>query len=155
MDPEAVFIILNSSIRPIWNFPLDAHSLSPISTVREHLFLEYYIQWSVFPLQKWRFEVLGKVKSPNVQLLNEIEILPYRNETDYGPYDAFTTAAFLFPKKIIQKWNPYHALMELHGYDTRGEMIVNRKSTDYNVFVVEQFSGEEFKRIMLWAATNA
>lgn len=94
------------------------------------------------------------MNGPNVQLLNEIEKRPYRNETDYWPYDAITAAAFLFPEKIIQMWNQYHALMELHGYYTRGEMIVNRQSTDFNVFVIEQVSGEEFERIMLWAATK-
>lgn len=98
--------------------------------------------------------MLGKLTGPNVQLLNEIEKFPYRNATDYWPYDAFTTAAFLFPEKIVQKWNPYRAMIKLHGYDTRGEMIAHRQNTDYNVFVIERVFGDEFKKIMLWAATN-
>lgn len=95
---------------------------------------------------------MGKVYGPNVQLLNEIEIFPYRNEESYQPYDAFAAAAFLFPDRIIQKYSQYNATIELHGYYTRGEMFVNRQSTDYNVFIIEKISGDEFKKIMLWAA---
>lgn len=95
---------------------------------------------------------MGKVNGPNVQLLNEIEILPYRNKKIYDTYDTFTAAAFLFPERMIQKCNQYKALMELHGYYTRGEMFVNRQSTDYNVFIIEKICGDEFKKIMLWTA---
>lgn len=95
---------------------------------------------------------MGKVNGSNVELLNEVEILPYRKKTNYHPHDAFTAASFLFPEKMIQKRNPYNATMELHGYYTRGEMFVNRQSTNYNVFIIEQISGDDFKKIMLWAA---
>lgn len=95
---------------------------------------------------------MGKVNGSNVELLNEIEIFPYRNKKIYWPYDAFTAAAFLFPEKMIQKCNPYNATMELHGYYTRGEMFVNRQSTDFKVFIIEKIFADEFKKIMLWAA---
>lgn len=98
------------------------------------------------------FIVLGKVTCLNVELLNEIEIFPYRKKKNYWPHDAFTAASFLFPEKKIQKCNPYNATMELHGYYTRGEMFVNRQSTDHNVFIIEKISGDEFKAAMLWAA---
>lgn len=94
------------------------------------------------------------MSGPNMKLLNEIEILPYQHKTDYWPYDAFTAAAFLFPEKMIQRYRAYHAVIELHGYQTRGEMFVNRESTDYNVFAIEQISEDAFKKIMLWAASN-
>lgn len=96
---------------------------------------------------------MGKVDGPNVQLLNQIELLPYQNRTFYDIYDALAVAALLFPKIIIQKQNPFNAAMELHGnHHTRGEMFVNRQSTDYNVLIIEKVFNEEFKKLLLWAA---
>lgn len=97
---------------------------------------------------------MGRMNGPNVGLLNEIEMLPYGKQTFYWPYDIFTAAAFLFPEKIIQKRNPYQAMMELHGYHTRGEMFVNRQSKDHNVIIIEKISDEDFKNTMLWAASK-
>lgn len=155
LDPEAVFIILNSLIRRILILPLDAYD-EQISSVQKfkHSFIGLFYQSFIFHLQKWRFEVVGKVNGPNVDLLNKVEILPYRTQAIYGPFDAFAVAAFLFPKKIIEKCNPYNATMELNenSNHTRGEMFVNHRSTDYNVFVIEKISSDAFKNIMLWAA---
>lgn len=67
-------------------------------------------------------------------------------------YHTFTSAAFLFPKKIIKVMNPYNVTMELQGFHTLGEMIVNHLSTDYNVRVIEKIDEREFKKIMLWTA---
>lgn len=93
------------------------------------------------------------MNGPNVKLLNEIEMLPYGKQTFYWPFDQFTGAAFLFPEKIVKRWNSYHGMMELHGYHTRGEMFVNRQSKNHNVFIIEKISDEDFKKTMLWAAS--
>lgn len=97
---------------------------------------------------------MGKINQTNVQLLNDVEKIAYRNvnETVYLPSDTFISAAFLFPKKIIKVMNPYNVTMELQGFHTRGEMIVNHLSTDYNVRVIEKIDEREFKKIMLWTA---
>lgn len=95
---------------------------------------------------------MGKVNGPNVQLLNRIETLAYQNEPNYDTFDAFTVAAFLFPEKIIQKYSQYNASVELHDYFMRGKLHVSRQSADYNAFIIEKMSTNEFKKIILWAA---
>lgn len=97
---------------------------------------------------------MGKIKQTNVPLLNKVEKIAYRivNETVYAPSDAFTSAAFLFREKIINVMKQHNVTMELQGFHTRGEMIVNHLSTDYNVNVIEGISETAFKKIMLWTA---
>lgn len=110
-----------------------------------------YVNSSMF-LQDWRFNVLGQVNQTNVQLLDQVEEIAYQNLPSYNPYDAFATAAFLFPKQVIQVMKPFNATIELAGRETRGEMIVNRQSTVYNVNVVQKISQKAFMRIQLRAA---
>lgn len=133
---------------------VDNEQFTTVKKIRKNFFIELFDQSFTFYLQKWRFEVVGKANGPNVKLLNEIEMLPFGNKTLYVSFDPFTAAAFLFPEKIIQKFNPYHAMMELQGFYTRGEMCVNRQSKDYNVFIIEKISADEFKKTMLWAASK-
>lgn len=73
-----------------------------------------------------------------MQLLSEVEKIAYMNETNYLPFDTFTSAAFLFPDKIIRVMNQYSVTMELQGLHTCGELIVNHLSTEYNVNVIEK-----------------
>lgn len=87
-----------------------------------------------------------------MQLLNEVEKIAYRNESVYLPFDTFTAAAFLFPNKMIVAQNQYNATMELSGRYTRGQMIVNRQSKEYNVKIIETISENTFQKLMLWAA---
>lgn len=104
-----------------------------------------------FSLQDWRFKALDKIDQSNVQLLNEVEGIALRNEKYYYSFDYFAAAAFLFPS-IIRSIKPYNATVELAGQLTRGEMITDPQSTDYNVNIIRRISGKQFKLIMLYTA---
>lgn len=102
----------------------------------------------------WRFNILKDVDQPNVQFLNQVEEIAHTSYGDeyYLSMDFFAVAAFLFPEKVVQTMTPYSATMELSGSLTRGQMIINHASKDYNVNVIEKISVEEFKKILLWTA---
>ncbi|XP_031639008.1 uncharacterized protein C1683.06c-like [Contarinia nasturtii] len=131
-DPEAAYILLNSLNCPITILPIE----SPESV---NITLE------------WRFNVLGKVDNENVQLLNKVEQIAFRNSERFEPFDALLVASFLFPECIRQQ-NRYNATIELQGIHTRGQMVFDRSSSDYNVNVVEMVHEDKFKEILLWAA---
>lgn len=84
--------------------------------------------------------------------LNEIEEIAMKNDDLFLPFDTFTAAAFLFPERMIKVMHQYNATMELTGSHTRGQLIVDFLSTDYNVNIIEKISEDEFKQIMLWTA---
>lgn len=84
--------------------------------------------------------------------MNQVEGLAYRDKQSYVPYDAIAAASFLFPEKVDQVMNRYDATIKLAGRSTRGEVIVNSKSPQYNVNIIENISDEEFKQILLWTA---
>lgn len=96
--------------------------------------------------------MLGKVNQENVQLLNEVDRIAFVNSVRFLPFDAFTSAAFLFPDKVITKSNRRNVIMELQGLYARGQMVIDHLSEDYNVNIIEEISEEEFKQIMLWTA---
>lgn len=104
--------------------------------------------------QEWRFKALEDTNCKNVQLLNEIDRICYRNEDCFIPCDAFLTAIFLFPEKCIQSQGKYNATVELHGIHTRGQMVIDHREKDnHNVTVIEMLNEEEFKKIFHWTAT--
>lgn len=94
---------------------------------------------------------MGKINGPNVELLNEIEIKTYGNETEYAALDEFATASFLFPGKMIQEAQPYDATVLLNG-SVRSELVVNPLSKVDNVCIIRKVSAYQFKKIMEWAA---
>lgn len=103
--------------------------------------------------QEWRFNVLGNVTDRNVQLLNEVESIAFRNRTFFTPFDALLTAAFLFPEKCIRTQNRRRVTVELQGIHTRGQMVIDHRSSNYNVNVIEALDEEEFKKILEWTAS--
>lgn len=108
-----------------------------------------------FP-QDWRFNVLANVNAndKNLPLLNEIERIRFRSRYSYVPYDALLTAAFLFPEKCIRIKNQYNATVELHGFHTRGQTVIDRSSSDHNVTIIEQMHEEEFKNSLIWTVSE-
>lgn len=104
-------------------------------------------------LQDWRFDVLGNVECRNVQLLNEVERIAFRNRRLYTPFDALLVAIFLHPEKCIRAKNSYNATIELQGVHTRGQMVFDRRSSKHNVSVIELLHGEEIKKLLQWTAT--
>lgn len=112
--------------------------------------LKHFIKLSS---QKWRNSVFSEHKNDIVAFLNEVDKIALKNEQLFLPADTFTSAAFLFPAKMIQVMNKYNATIELSGQQTRGAMVINHLSTDYNVNIIEKINGDEFKKIMLWTAS--
>lgn len=97
--------------------------------------------------------MLGSSECKNVQLLNEVERIAFRERKIFTPFDALLTAAFLFPERCIEMKNEYHATVELEGFHTRGQMIIDLKNNNHNVTVIETVNEEELKKILQWTAT--
>lgn len=64
-------------------------------------------------------------------------------------------AAFLNPSKIIKKVSRCHATIELGGFHTRGQVVIDHlgKEEENTVFI-EIIDAEEFKKMILWTADN-
>ncbi|XP_055321195.1 nucleoside hydrolase-like [Sitodiplosis mosellana] len=135
-DPEAAHIVLNSLNCPITILPLECGREESISITLD-----------------WRFDVLGNVDCRNVQLLNEVERIAFRNQQLYDPFDALLVAIFLHPEKCIRAKYSYNATVELQGHHTRGQMIFDRRSNKHNVSVIELLHGDEIKKLLQWTAT--
>lgn len=101
----------------------------------------------------WRFTILGNVECKNVQLLNEVEKIAFRNARNFTPFDALLIAIFLHPEKCIRTKYSYHATVELQGAHTRGQMVFDRRSNKHNVTVIELLHEEEIKKLLQWTAT--
>lgn len=97
--------------------------------------------------------MLGNVDDSNVQLLNEVERIAFRDRNHFTPYDALLTAVFLFPEKCIKVKCKYHATVELHGLHTRGQMVLDLQNLIHNVTVIEHVHQDEFEKILYWTAT--
>lgn len=97
--------------------------------------------------------MLGNVQDNNVQLLNEIDRIAFRNQKYFTPFDALLAAIALFPERCIKTQRNYHATVELYGLYTRGQMVLDRRNLNHNVTVIELIHQEEFERILYWTAT--
>lgn len=93
-------------------------------------------------------------RTKNLPLLNEIERIRFRTRLTYVPYDALLAAVFLFPDKCIRTKNHYNATVELHGFHTRGQTVIDRCSTNHNVTIIEQVHEEEFKNSLVWTVSE-
>lgn len=62
-------------------------------------------------------------------------------------------AAFLNPNKIIKKISRCHATIELVGFHTRGQVVIDHlRKEDENTIFIELIDSEEFKKMILWTA---
>lgn len=67
---------------------------------------------------------------------------------------AFCVAAYLFPN-VISKDRNVLASVELHGFGTRGMMIVeSQNKSTANILVVERFDDDGLKKLFMYAATE-
>lgn len=97
---------------------------------------------------------MGGTNDKNVQLLNEVERISHQDKRHFTPSDALLSAVFLFPDKLIAKQREYNATVELHGYYTRGQMVLEQNDTHHNVCVIELVHEAEFKTALLMAAAS-
>ncbi|CAH0558070.1 unnamed protein product [Brassicogethes aeneus] len=130
-DPEAVQIVLECMKCPINILPWEACLVPHI------------------PFD-WRYNNLG-VTSPSFKLLTRAERAVYHvDEKNWLPCDAFVAFVFLNPEDYIVKKTPHHAVMELHGHHTRGQLVLDHlKENKPNVHIIEQFDDAKFKELLL------
>lgn len=68
-------------------------------------------------------------------------------------YDLLLVACWLFPD-VIRRQAFRNCDVELHGGQTRGMVVINRRSaTGSNVNVIELVNQERAKEIVLWAVS--
>lgn len=100
--------------------------------------------------QNWRTDVLGALKSPILDFLNRIEYKAFRNFTHYIPCDALVTCSFIHPG-MITKASDWHVTVELHGRETRGQLVLDHlRNNETNARIIEQISQEDMKSMLLW-----
>ncbi|XP_031636105.1 inosine-uridine preferring nucleoside hydrolase-like [Contarinia nasturtii] len=126
MDPEAAHIVLDTFKCPITILPWEACRPDSI-----HISLE------------WSFATFANLECKNIQLLHKIR----RNPSHFSACDAFLVAAFLFSEVCVREKQQYHVTVELHGFNTRGQMILDHKRRkDANVTIIEALNEDEVKK---------
>lgn len=89
-----------------------------------------------------------------MQLLNKIDKIAYRNSNTFLPCDAFLTAVFVFPECIKTK-SQYHATIELQGFHTRGQMVLDhQRRNKHNVIIIETLNEDDVKSALHFTATS-
>lgn len=133
-DPEAAFIAFESVECPINFLPLETVlNMSP-----------------QIPIE-WRFKAIGDIKNELTKLMNPVEekINTAWNMTHWYTYDAFVLASFINPK-CIKKSAKFHLTVELGGFLTRGQVVLDHlKHKKPNCTVIEELNVELFKSMIL------
>nr|XP_022909486.1 uncharacterized protein LOC111420674 [Onthophagus taurus] len=137
VDPEAAHIVLNDSKCPITILPWET-CLKPKITF------------------DWRWNVFGKINLRPIQLLTEAERNIYTHKKDFEywlPCDAFLAAAFVNPA-CLELTKSFHATVELHGYETRGQLILDHnKNEKDNVVIITKINENVFKNVLMNLST--
>nr|CAD7259739.1 unnamed protein product [Timema shepardi] len=135
-DPEAAFIVLNRAQCPITILPWETCVNTKITF-------------------DWRFQVLGGIHNPHMDLMNAIERPLYEkaNLSHWMPCDALLSAVVL-DSQVTTKCHSCHMTVELHGHFTRGQAIVDHlEENEPNVTVVDQVDVALFKRLLIEAVS--
>lgn len=108
------------------------------------------------PFKDWRYNILGAVENPMLELITRAEKSIYDPQPDFwNPCDAFLVGCFLYPEEMITAKVIKNALVELHGSRTRGQMVIDHiNTTTPNTVIIENLNVEFFKLLLLEAAKN-
>ncbi|XP_012275099.1 inosine-uridine preferring nucleoside hydrolase [Orussus abietinus] len=138
-DPESAHILINNNKKKLWLLPWETCLKSRI----EH---------------EWRQNVLGKIETPCIQLLNDIEEGILSDEKKalsfYSPCDALLAAIFLRPD-LTTDTVKQHADIELNGSRTRGQVVIDHlllHCEEPNVHLIQDIDTDIFKDVLLFAA---
>lgn len=108
--------------------------------------------------QEWRKNVLGKVNSPSIHMMNKLENSRDSKKKQFQYYiscDAFLAAIFLRPdmaKNVV----PWHVDIELEGKRTRGQVVLDHLCVNKtNVHLIEDFDSEIFKKLLFIAVNSS
>ncbi|GAB0093126.1 uncharacterized protein DMENIID0001_081910 [Sergentomyia squamirostris] len=135
-DPEAAHIVLGTVKRPMFLMPWESCLEDRIKLTMD-----------------WRLNVLGAKTSQIVKFLNAMEKKLYVDFTEWVPCDAFLTAAFLTRNTIVEKISEWNATVELAGFNTRGQLILDHlHKKPKNLKIIEKINQETFQDMVLWTA---
>lgn len=138
IDPEAAHIVLQKI-------------KSPISIVTWETTMEPNITMA------WRYDILGAIENPLCELITRAEKKVYHELKDWDkwcPCDAYVAASFIEPLKMVTKHLSYHGTVELHGWKTRGQVVLDHLRTeDDNLIIIESLNEEYFKQMLIKAAS--
>ncbi|XP_029176926.1 uncharacterized protein LOC114945014 isoform X2 [Nylanderia fulva] len=136
-DPESAHILLNSNIKPLWLLPWESCLKSQVT-------------------HDWRRDVLGKINTPCVLMMNKIEdgrrVQVKKHFLSYIACDAFLAGIVMRPEmaKEVISW---HADVELGGNKTRGQVVLDHMLFNKpNVNLINDFDSEMFKDVLVSAA---
>lgn len=137
-DPEAAHVVLKSMKCPITIFPWE--------TALTRTNISY----------TWRSDVLGKIESPQMQLLNQAEakVIATNFKEGWVQCDPAAAAILMRPSIVTAKVTHY-AMVELHGRHTRGAMVLdhcNSLRKKHNVTIIESIDLNLYKELLLSAA---
>lgn len=138
-DPEAAKAMFENTKRII--------NILPLETAFEGDF-------DNIPME-WRINELGNSQYPPVQLLNRVEeaCVFNRGSKNWTECDVLLIACFLFPEAVIKKRSYFNATVELHGWETRGQMILDHKRlNEDNCLIIQDVNQNKYKEILLWTA---
>uniref|UniRef100_A0A1I8MZ05 Inosine/uridine-preferring nucleoside hydrolase domain-containing protein n=2 Tax=Musca domestica TaxID=7370 RepID=A0A1I8MZ05_MUSDO len=136
LDPEAAHIVLESVSKPMMVVPW-----------------ETCIDGEMNFDASWRFEILSKVDSKIMHLMNTVEN-SFLRPLGYAKWiicDAVLVATFLFPDIVIAKSRLYHSTVELMGHHTRGQMVLDHKRKDEgNTRIIMSVHKDNYRQIIAW-----
>merc|ERR1711973_869966 len=140
-DPEAAHVVINRCKMP-----------SSIKVVPFETCYNTYISWD------WRWDVLGKLDTPQIKLLNALEgkwyeIKPFNEQ--HVLCDQLTMACALYPD-IAKESLLYEATVELGGSLTKGMMVLEKRNfmvlellKTNKINVIQSVDTEQFKKVMV------
>ncbi|KAG8228831.1 hypothetical protein J437_LFUL008327 [Ladona fulva] len=115
-DPEAAHIVLECLKCPIFVLPWEP-------CIKKGIPME------------WRMNILGAIDSPQIQLMNAVEHNIWKDHNEWLPCDALLAAYALQPR--IGKGKHHHMSVELGGWKTRGQAVIDHGHEKPNVFLLE------------------
>jgi inosine-uridine nucleoside N-ribohydrolase len=138
-DPEAAYVTLETFKCPTF--------IAPLEMGRDKVVQSY----------DWRVNELGTRKSIECELINKIEAFALKDKYEpmnkWMSYDSTAAAALILPKIITKQVNHY-CTVELHGAQTRGQMVVDYRphlKEPENIFVITDMDSNLFRKMLEWA----
>lgn len=138
-DPECAKALFGNTKRIV--------NILPLETVLEGDF-------DNIPME-WRIKELGNSQSATIQLLNRVEeaCVFNRGSKNWIECDVMLISCFLFPDEVIKRNSHFNVTVELHGWETRGEMVLDHKRlTEDNSLIIQELDQHKYKDILMWTA---
>lgn len=137
MDPEAAYVVLDKLTCPIVILPWET-CVRPGSQIT----------------MQWRVNILGAIDNDITNLMNKIDVNVYKkhNYSNWIPCDALLVACFV-SSSVITQYIDYNVTVELSGYFTRGQMVLDHlQKQQKNASVIVSIDEQKFMELMLFTA---